>query len=65
MPRYITSDRFNKYMDDMDYMMGPPEYIPVDLNGARTDLPKSQDNLMKVQEDIQRRFGLEKLGAST
>lgn len=63
MPTRVSSDRITKYKDDRrkmeEYMKGPSEFIPVDLNGARTDLRKGEDSLMKAAEDIKYRFNLD------
>ncbi len=44
----------------MDYSMGEPMHIPVDLNGARTDFPKggANDNLAKAAQDNRERFDM-------
>lgn len=62
MKMHYRSDRLaqakEKHEEMMDSIMEEPEYVPVDLNGARTDFPKGQDNLSKAQEDIRRRFDM-------
>lgn len=64
MPMRIASDRKNfvekKHMESMEYMSEGPQFIPVGLNGERTDLT----NLADVQQDIRDRFGLNVMGAT-
>ena len=65
MPIFVKSDRKAQFIKEreemMNYMEGPPEIVPVDLNGARTDYPKGAPttNLLKAQGDIRRRFDLD------
>ena len=63
MPRYIQSDRLawkkEKHEEMMEYMGGEPEFIPVDLVGARTDFVKGEDNLEKSIKDVKRRYDLD------
>lgn len=60
----VASDRKDfiekKRREKMEYMMEGPEFVPVGLNGERTDLT----NLADVQQDIRERFGLEVMGPS-
>lgn len=64
MPIKIKSDRKNfvqkKDREQMEYLMQKPEYVPIGLNGERTDLTK----LKEVQQDIRDRFGLNVMGAT-
>lgn len=64
MPMPVKSDRKNfvekKHMEAMEYMMDKPMFVPIGLNGERTDLT----NLTDVQQDIRDRFGLNVMGAT-
>ena len=63
MPKYVQSDRLawkeEKHKEMMEYMGKEPEFIPVDLVGARTDFVKGEDNLEKSIEDVKRRYDLD------
>jgi len=64
MPIKIHSDRLAQVKKDrkkrMTYSMGGPEYIPVDLYGARTDYPKGNPgNLKRAAQDIKDRFDMD------
>lgn len=60
----IPSDRKDfvekKHRNAMEQMGKGPEFVPVGLNGERTDLT----NLADVQQDIRDRFGLNVMGAT-
>jgi len=62
MPMKIASDRLAKHKKEMqkmmNYSMGEPEYIPVDLNGARV-FSKGEVSLDEVQSDIRERFDMD------
>ena len=64
MPMMVKSDIKNfvekKHMEQMENMGEGPHFVPVGLNGERTDLT----NLADVQQDIRDRFGLNVMGAT-
>ena len=64
MPIMVKSDRLDfvkrKHHEQMEYMMGEPMFVPVGLNGERTDLT----NLGDVEQDIRDRYGLNVMGPS-
>ena len=67
MPARISSDIIKKYVKEhqkmMEYTRGEAEYIPVDLNNARTDFSKGDDkaSLDKAGKDVRYRFDMDNL----